>query len=131
MRGCELKSLQWRHVDLTEKLLTITRSKTDAGERVIPLNATAFGAILEHRERAKKLNGTEPNHYVFPSCEDERMGPTKPQKSWRSAWRKLTRAVECPACGRIQSLAETCSNEDCKADNRELRGPFQGLPCHF
>jgi integrase len=44
MRGCELKGLQLRDVDLNERKLTIRRerTKTDAGCRMIPLNDTAF-----------------------------------------------------------------------------------------
>ena len=44
MRGCEIKGLRWRDVDLMEKTLTIRKSKTEAGERVIPLNATHCGS---------------------------------------------------------------------------------------
>jgi integrase len=36
MRGCEIKNLRWRDIDLMSKLLTIQKSKTEAGERVIP-----------------------------------------------------------------------------------------------
>lgn len=39
MRGCELKQMTWRDVDLIDRSLVIRRSKTRAGERVIPLNA--------------------------------------------------------------------------------------------
>ena len=35
-RGCELKGLQWSDVDLFGKTLTIRKSKTAAGERVVP-----------------------------------------------------------------------------------------------
>ena len=68
-------------------------TKTDAGERVLPLNADAWAAVLELWERAKTLGGTEPDHYVFPACENFRFDPTKPQKSWRSAWRSLRKAA--------------------------------------
>ena len=37
------------------------------------------------RERAELLGAASPEHYVFPTCE-----PTKPQKTWRTAWRSLT-----------------------------------------
>jgi integrase len=33
MRGCEIKQLRWRDVDLMERTLTVRRSKTEAGER--------------------------------------------------------------------------------------------------
>ncbi len=50
MRAGELRGLQWRDVDLMEHTLTVRRSKTEAGERVLPLNAEAWTAILELRE---------------------------------------------------------------------------------
>jgi integrase len=31
MRGCEIKQLRWRDIDLIERTLTVRRSKTDAG----------------------------------------------------------------------------------------------------
>ena len=90
MRGCEVKQLRWGDIDLMGKTLTIGKSKTEAGERVIPLNTAAYGAILELRERAKKVGGSERQHFVFPSCEHGNIKPDAPQKSWRSAWRRLT-----------------------------------------
>jgi integrase len=37
MRGCEVKQLRWRDIDFIDHSLVIRRSKTPAGERVIPL----------------------------------------------------------------------------------------------
>jgi len=53
MRGCELKGLCWRDVEFMERTLTVYYSKTQAGERVIPLNADATAAILELWDRTK------------------------------------------------------------------------------
>ncbi len=99
MRSCEIRGLRWRDVDLLDKMLTIRKSKTEAGERVIPLNANAMGAILELRERAKALFGDNLSldWYVLPHAEGyANPDLTKPMKSWRTAWRSLTRAIECP-----------------------------------
>ncbi len=130
MRGCELKSLRWSDVDLMGKMLTIRKSKTEAGERVIPLNSVAFAAILELRERAKSFGGLESVHFVFPACENAVIDPKRAQKSWRTAWRQITRAIECPKCGRIQSPAEECRDEKCKADIRKLESPTAKLRFH-
>ena len=102
MRGCEIKGLQWQDVNLMDQTLTIRHSKTEAGERVIPLNVDAQTAIMELRERAKGFFGDylSPDWYVFPSGEGQgpRIGPnkatvkpepTKPMISWRSAWRAI------------------------------------------
>jgi integrase len=47
MRGCKLKDLRWKDVDLFAKTLTIQgqSATTDAGSRVIPLNRNAILAL--------------------------------------------------------------------------------------
>ena len=102
MRGCEIKQLRWRDVDLMERSVVIRKSKTEAGERIIPLNAGAWNTILSLYRRAQQLGSSQPEHYVFPACEVSRFDPTRPQTSWRTAWRSLTRAVWCPSCGHLQ-----------------------------
>jgi integrase len=105
MRGCELKGLQLRDVDLIERKLTIRRerTKTDAGCRVIPLNDTATWALAKLLERAQLLKAKEPEHFLFPGFrykhtkEENAAGagydPTKPMVSWRSGWRTLTKSA--------------------------------------
>lgn len=116
MRGCELKRLRWRDVDFIEHTLVVRRAttKTDAGERVIPLNKDSMAVVLRLRERAKQLFGNplSPDWYVFPHAEGKcRPDPTRPMSGWRSAWRTLTRAIECPACSQLQGPGDTCRNE--------------------
>jgi integrase len=95
MRSCELKGLRWHDVSLMDRTLTVRRTftKTDAGERIIPLNVDGWAAILELWDRAKAFGGTDPAHHVFPACENWRIDPTRSMKSWRTAWRSLTRAA--------------------------------------
>lgn len=105
LRGCELRGLCRRDVDFMERAITIRRSKTAAGERVIPLNANALGIILSLREKGQKLFGDnlEPDWYVFPHAEAySKPEPRKPMSGWRSAWRSLTRAIHCPKCGQLR-----------------------------
>ena len=91
-RGVEIKNLRWQDVDLFSRVATIRRSKTAAGHRTIPLNGDAMAALARLLERARALGSSEPEHYVFPTCEHVTIDPTRPQKSWRTAWRKLVRA---------------------------------------
>jgi len=107
MRACEIRNLRWQDLDFLERILTVQRSKTEAGERVIPLNADAWTAIRELWERAQLLFGShpDPSWYVFPHGEGQgpvakpkrgpavsvKPDPTKPMSTWRTAWRKLTR----------------------------------------
>src|SRR6185437_139973 len=132
MRGCELKGLRWRDVDFIERTLIIHRSKTAAGERLIPLNADAWDAILKLRDRARmRFGSAEPDWYVFPHAEGfSNPDPTKQMTGWRSAWRSLTRAVQCPECGQTQRPGESCANENCKADIHNLESPLHGLRFH-
>jgi integrase len=93
MRACEIKALRWYDVDFLAGTVTILRSKTQAGQRVIPLNEDALSAMRELYRRASAVGGTHPDHYVFPACENGCFDPTTPQKSWRSAWRSLRKAA--------------------------------------
>ena len=109
-RGCELKGLQWSDVDLFAKTLTIRRSKTAAGERVVPLTDVAASALSRLRRRAEGFGTVEPSHYIFaafvPKFEfsgkrviDYRVtgfDPTRHLNSWRSAWRTLTKKASLP-----------------------------------
>jgi len=99
LRVSELRTLQWRQVDLLERCLVVGKSKTRGGEgRMVPLNQEAFAALTEWRQ-----NFIDPlaSHFVFPS---ERYGlkgedgfkhgtvavwdrnPQKPIGSWKTAW---------------------------------------------
>lgn len=46
MRGCEIKELRWRDVDMFGHSLAMKKSKTEAGEHVFPLNLDAWEVIL-------------------------------------------------------------------------------------
>jgi hypothetical protein len=96
MRGCELRALSWRYVDFLERTVTVRRSKTEAGKRLIPLNPDAWDAILELRERSKRLFGDslQPDWYLFPHAEGfSRPDPTQSmwRGGWRTAWRNISR----------------------------------------
>ena len=119
MRGCGLKGLQWQDVNLLDRTLMVWRGKTTAGERVIPLNADAMAAILELYHRAQAVGGTEPDHYVFPACENGRIDPTRAQKTWRSAWRSLRKAAGLPTL-RFHDLRHHAITELAESQASEL-----------
>jgi integrase len=130
MRGVEIKNLRWRDVDFLRQSLTIRRSKTEAGLRSIPLNEDAYGAILKLRERSKAFNGIAPEHFLFPACEHGYIDPTRSMKSWRTAWRSLTRLIQCPACRTSQEPGDTCRNAECGVSIKRVRSPLAGLRFH-
>ena len=136
MRGCEIKQLRWRDIDLMEKTLVVGKSKTEAGERVIPLNNDAWSTVLLLHDRAKTHaevqpeHEVRPEHYVFPACEAADIDPAKPMTSWRTAWRNLTRQIACPACGKSQQPAKVCCNGKCATDIEKIKSPLAGLRFH-
>jgi integrase len=106
MRGCELKGLRLGRVDLEHGCVYIRRAatKNDSGARPIPLNPTAAWAFARLIERAQLLGANGPEHFLFPAFlhrktrESEQVralgyDPTQHQKTWRTAWRTLTKAA--------------------------------------
>ena len=89
-----------------------------------------MAATLELFKRAQAVGASDLNHFVFPACENDRIDPTRAQTTWRTAWRKLTRAVECPACGQKQDPGNVCCNEKCRTDIHEVKSPLAGLRFH-
>jgi integrase len=92
-RSVELKHLRCQHLDLFKQVLSIRRSKKESGHRTLPLNSDAVAALARLWERARAFGATEPDHYVFPACENGHIDPTRHQKTWRTAWRSLTKAA--------------------------------------
>jgi integrase len=101
MRDHEIKRLRWRQVDLFERILTVGRSKTDAGTgRTIPLNAAAIHSLVG---RAERFPDRKPEHFIFGACENARIDtanpdyskidPSRPIKSWRTAWRRARKSA--------------------------------------
>jgi integrase len=84
--------------------LTINKSKTVAGERVIPLTQDAQDAFVRLRWRAESIGPVESSHFIFATFKpvgqfdgNKLLGiymsgfdPTRPIGSWKKAWRKLT-----------------------------------------
>ena len=92
-RKIELRHLRWQNIDMFDRSINVQRSKRESGRRVIPLNSDALAALVRLLERAHAHGDTHPDHFVFPACKNERIDPTRPQKSWRTAWRSLTKAA--------------------------------------
>jgi integrase len=133
MRACEIRGLRWRDVNLEEASITIVKSKTESGKRVIPLNDGAWTAMLELYERAERLLGKNllPDWYVFPHSEGaSKPDATKPMSNWRTAWRRLTRVIHCPSCGQVQDPSKVCFNDKCKVDLSKVKSPIAGLRFH-
>ena len=114
LRKNEIRMLCWRQIDLIQRTLTVGRAKTEGGSgRTIPLNNVAYTALVRW---ASRFPEAKPEDYVFPSCEaagierehpdTERIDPSRPIKSWRSAWRRARKDAGLNI--RFHDLRHTC-----------------------
>jgi len=114
MRASEIRDDKWAQVDFLANLLTVGKSKTEAGTGpIIPLNARAI-AVLSHWRGL--FPGAEPDHHVFPhekyglagndrkQCAYEII-PTEPMHRWRVAWETARKAANVPC--RFHDLRHT------------------------
>jgi integrase len=99
LRKKEIRTLRWSQIDFEKRVLTVGKTKTLGGSgRVIPLNPPVFEALVRW---AGHLVESKADDYVFPACEvagierknpnTDRIDPSKPITSWRSAWRGALR----------------------------------------
>jgi integrase len=142
LRGGEIKKLRIKVIDLDRRRLLILRktTKTNAGARHIELNLDAREAAWRLWLRARRLGAKDPDHYLMPKHLSRIMygpdkgkrgyDPTQHQEYWDTAWHSLTSAVRCPGCGELQSPAECCRVETCKANMQGLRSATEGLRFH-
>jgi integrase len=131
-RGVEIRNLRWRDVDLFNRVASIRRSKTAAGHRTIPLNGDAMAALARLLERARAFGCSEPEHYVFPTCEGKIIDPTRPQKAWYTSWRKLVREA-ARRVGREAALEVLHSGDGLRAAIaawKRASAPLRGLRFH-
>jgi len=107
-------------VDPIERTITIRRctTKTDAGQRLVPLDKAATWALVRLIERARLLGASKPEHYLFPfsrfrqtkyagSSVGRGYDPTRPATSWRSAWESLREKAGLPGL-RFHDLRHHC-----------------------
>jgi integrase len=60
---------------------------------MIPLNEDALRVVMLLYRRAEAMGGPRPDDYLFFACEHGNIDPSRPQRSWRTAWRNLTKAT--------------------------------------
>ena len=116
MRHSEILGLRWRQIDFAQRALTVGHSKTAAGTgRLIPLNKSALNALVNW---AKRFPDAIPDHYVFPWCENRQVDPTRPAKSWRTAWRHALKlsGIKC----RFHDLRVTCITKMAESQTPDL-----------
>jgi integrase len=88
MRAGEIKNLNWGQIDFEGCVLTVGDSKTETGTgRRIPLNDETLGMLIDRKMKFE----ARPEHFVFPACENHRIDPGRPIKSFRTAWRNAVK----------------------------------------
>lgn len=103
-RKDEIRTLRWEQIGFEDRILTVGKSKTEAGAgRLITLNPPAFEALVRW---ACRFPETKPEHCVFPWCENRHVDPTRPTKGWRTAWRHALKRVGFHC--RFHDLRHTC-----------------------
>ena len=101
MRGVEIRHLQWKDVDLVAGVLDIRRSKTPAGWRAPTLNSICKESLSALRAQAIVADHAGPEHYLFPATVGGKLDPSRPAKSWRSAWRSVRRKAATEDDGEV------------------------------
>jgi len=94
LRSCEIKALRWKNIDFTVGTLDVRRSKTAAGWRTPTLNDVCSEVLQKLKSKAETIAAADPEHYVFPwHGREQKIDPTRPITSWRSAWQSIRRAA--------------------------------------
>jgi integrase len=91
MRDAEIKNLTWSQIDFGKRILTVGKSKTDAGTgRTIPLNGTVLDALIDHTFwYTKRFGEAQPEWFVFPGGGRSPKDPTRPITSLKTAWKSI------------------------------------------
>ncbi len=125
-RPCEIAALQLGRIqvegDYPQIAISRATTKTNSGERLIPLNRVAMFAIRRLMERARQLGASKPEHYLLPAELAKHTRPQSPlyerrreggfdpnyhQRGWGGTWRKLRKKAGMPDVEFYQ-LRHTC-----------------------
>lgn len=139
-RKVEVLNLKWESVDLFASLLSIRRSKTEAGNRTIPLTDEALLSFARLRRRAEAFGGGAPTDYVFPACENARSRAKsgdnsngfdfrRPQRTFRTAWRSLVKAATNSAADAAAEEAEGRGADE-QAARKQVTAQLAGFRFH-
>jgi integrase len=88
LRSGEIRNLKWLHYRPGQEILTVGKSKTEAGEgRTIALTP-AVQSALEHHAKwyALRFGRIEPGWYLFPFGRANQLDPTRPITTIKTAW---------------------------------------------
>ena len=112
MRSGEIRTLQLKRIDLTNREIRVGASKTKAGEgRGIPMNEDLYQALARQIAWLREAFGTpKPDWFLFPFCDRVRpIDPTRLVTTMKSAWHSVRTAagVSC----RLHDLRHTVATK--------------------
>jgi len=73
LRRGEIFALRWNEVDFSQRQIRVATSKTDAGERIVPMFGSARKTLLEEKAGTRFQR---PQDYVFPTSVGTKMNAT-------------------------------------------------------
>jgi integrase len=111
MRDTEIRTVQWKHLDLKKKFLIVAKSKTDAGEgRTIPLNSALYEALSQHAVWFElRFGRIEPEWYLFPFGKSKHLDPSGPVTTLKTAWKYVKKRAKLQ--GRLHDSRHTLITE--------------------
>lgn len=89
--GTEIRNSTWAQVDFEKRFLTVSRSKTRAGEgQNHSLNSVLLAALLDHaRWYTRRFGMTKPSGFLFPFGKSKHLDPTRPMTTLKTAWTNI------------------------------------------
>jgi integrase len=95
MRDAEIRGLQWGRMNLSQAVLTVGESKTEAGEgRTIPLNSVLLQAMIEYSQwYESRFGAIQPGWYVFAFGKPWPNDPTRPIVTFKTSWSNVRKKV--------------------------------------
>jgi integrase len=93
MRDAEIRSVQIQYIDwnASPPILTVTRSKTAAGEgRRIPLRPDVQDVLSNYLKwYAGRFGSAEAGWFLFPFGKSGKLDPTRPVTTLKTAWKNI------------------------------------------
>lgn len=91
LRDKEIRTLPWNRLNLATRIITVEKTKTDAGSgRTISMNDELFAAVIEYAKwYTARFGSSRPEWFIFPLGKPVPSDPPRPQTSLKTAWRNV------------------------------------------
>ncbi len=119
LRDSEVKTLTWDRINFLKRILTVGKSKTNAGTgRTIPINSELRQILEAYRTwYESKIGPAAPESYVFPYGKSRKWDVTRPIGSFTSAWEGVRAKAGVKA--RFHDLRHTAITNLCESGASE------------